>query len=511
MPPTDTYYYRTLPGRLGRFIDFVQTRPPEEARPLLPTLLKLINTASEQPDCRPLAAELVTALHPWPKRWGNWEEWLATCRLAANILGQQGQHSAQGWLLADVVEMLFDLGRYDDALVVWAQLLVVANGAMARSLCRAGHTASTKLILSGRGDEGTAIYEQQVDWLAEWQPHLPEDDFCYAHALVVLQQTLVMRRQGKQQEAIAMIDALRAELAAWPETPPDLWRDLYHHQGGVLTSTADYAGSVAAMEQAITYAVQMADLYYEAALYTDKAIPLWAAGYLDQVETAVRHSLHLYEKLKANWRLVHSIDLLLDVLVMRPALDEALLWLPRQMELTRQLNDEATLSNAHTLRGLVFMQQGKYDLAVADLKISEASCLQRKNLRWLGWIETNLSWCYEALGERETAVTYAQRSYQHSQEANAVNVELIALRCLARFQPAPEKRATLEQAIRLAQQIHSPFNEAACLFDLLPATADPSEQQTLWQQAATLLQNCGVMGWLDGRSPQNPPCLPLIA
>jgi chromosome condensin MukBEF ATPase and DNA-binding subunit MukB len=133
------------------------------------------------------------------------------------------------------------------------------------------------------------------------------------------------------------------------------------------------------------------------------------------------------------------------------------------------------------------------------------------------WAEVNLSWCYDALGDRATAVALAHHALQLSRDVKAENVELLALRCLARFQPGAEKAVTLQQAVRLAQKIQSPFNEAACLFDLVAVVADTAVRETYWQQAVTLLERCGVMGWVDGeaaaasgRTAQNPPSLPLI-
>lgn len=506
------YYYRSLPGRMARFVEFVQTRPPEEARPLLPTILNLLKTAGEQPDCQPLAAELVMALHPWPKLWGNWEEWLAACHLAADILGRQEQWLAHGWLLADVVEMLFELSRYAEALSVWEQLVAAAadRPELARPLCRAGHTAVHKLISLGRGLEGEAIYERQVAWLAQWQPWLAADDYLYAHALIILQETFVMRRRGIQDQALPLIEALRPRLAAWADAPLDLWRDFYFHYSGVLYSMAIYPESVAVMEQAIACAVRMGDEFGEATLYADKANPLWAAGEFDQAETAVRRSIYLCEKLRANWRLVRSISIFLDVLIVRGALDETMLWLRWQMELTQQLQDEAMLSDAYMVRALVHVQRRQYELALADLQTGAASYRRRGSQRWLVWAEVNLSWCYAWLGDEDTAVSLAHHALQLSRDVKAENVELLALRCLARFQTGAEQQATLEQAVRLAQKINSLFNEAACLFDLVAVVGGTAVQEIYWQQAVALLERCGVTAWLEGHAPQAPPCLPLI-
>ncbi|GIK56020.1 MAG: tetratricopeptide repeat protein [Chloroflexi bacterium] len=515
-----TYRQRRLPEQLRRLMAFVQDcqSESERARPHFHTIHNQLRVAQDIPDCHSVLAELVLALHPWPKWWGYWEEWLAVCQQVADILAQLGQTQAQGWLLADVVEMLFELSRYEDALVVLEQIFTAADNQpeMARPLCRAGHTAVHKLISLGRGPQGEAIYERQMAWLARWQPLLPADDYLYAHALIILQETFVMRRRGIQDQALPLLEALRPRLAAWVEAPLDLWRDFHFHHSGVLYSMAVYPESVAVMEQAIACAAQMGDEYGEATLYADKANPLWAVGEFDQAETAVRRSIYLCEKLRANWRLVRSISIFLDVLIARGALDEAMLWLARQMELTQQLQDEAMLSDAYMVRALVYMQRGHYDLALADLQVCAASYRRRGSHRWLVWAQVNMSWCYSWLGdgppgtEGATGISLAQHSLQLSRDVKAENVELLALRCVARFQTGPEKQATLEQAVLLAQKINSLFNEAACLFDLVGVVGDTAVQQIYWQRAVALLGRCGVTAWLEGHTRKTPPCLPLI-
>ncbi len=508
------YRQRRLPEQLRRLVQFAhECQPePERARPHFQTILKHLRAAQDVPTCRPLLAELVLALHPWPKRWGYWDEWLAACQTAADSLGQLGQAQAQGWLLADVVEMLFELSRYEEATAVWQQFIAAAHDRpeMARPLCRAGHTAVHKLISLGRGTEGEAIYERQIEWLARWQPQLPADDYLYAQTLIILQETFVMRRRGIQDQALPLLEALRPCLEAWADAPLDLWRDFHFHYSGVLYSMAIYPESVAIMEQAIACAAHMGDEYGEATLYVDKAYPLWATGEFDQAETAVRRSIHLCEKLRANWRLIRSINVYLDVLIVRRALDETMLWLARQLELTQQLQDEAMQSDAYLLRALVYMQRGQYDLALADLQTCAASYRRRGSHRWLVWAEVNLSWCHSWLGDQVTAVALAHHALHLSRDVKAENMELLALRCLARFQTGAEKQATLAQAVRLAQKINSLFNEAACLFDLVTVVGDTAVRENYWQQAVALLERCGVTGWVDGRTPQTPPCLPLI-
>lgn len=506
-------YENQLIGHLQRVIAFVQANQtqPEAIRPHFHSLVTLLERARTRPFLHPLAADLLIALRPLPQLWGYWDDWLIVCRYAVDLLAALPADEAWGWFQADRVAMLFELGQYDAALTVLADLFAAPNWtAVAPALFRAGHTAATKLILIGRGPEGKALYERQVAWLDDLRPHLPTDAYRYADTLVTLQKTLVMRREGQAPDAIPLVEQMVARLDDWPNAPLDIRRDVYHHLGGVLAYNGDYPSSVAAMRQAITCTVTMQDEYYEAALYGDLAISLWQLSRFDEIEAAVRRSAILAEKLRANWRLVRSVNILLEVFVMRRELDEALAWLPRQIDLTRQLNDDTSLLNAYMIRGTIYLLRERPGDALPDLLAAQVGYGQINAWRFMAWAEAALGWCYEALGERETAVATAQRSRQYSQQANVVVMDVLTLRGLARLQSGAEKRATLQHALRLARDHQMRWFTAACLFDLLPVADMPTERDAFWQEAVAIVQEVGLAVWLDGRLPDSPPVIPLF-
>jgi hypothetical protein len=73
-----------------------------------------------------------------------------------------------------------------------------------------------------------------------------------------------------------------------------------------------------------------------------------------------------------------------------------------------------------------------------------------------------------------------------------------------------EKRATLQHALRRTRDHQMRWFTAACLFDLLPVTDTPAERDAFWEEAVAIVQDVGLDVWLDGRSPDSPPVIPLF-
>ncbi|MCZ7668070.1 MAG: hypothetical protein M5U34_13190 [Chloroflexi bacterium] len=132
---------------------------------------------------------------------------------------------------------------------------------IAQPLLRAGHRVSTRLLLAGKTEEGVAAYEKQLRWFNAIQAHLSPEDRWVAHVYLILQETLIMRRQNRQPEAVVAIEAVIAQLAAQPYVALELRREIHHHHGGIRLSSDEFTRSVAAMDLAIQCAVDMDDAY----------------------------------------------------------------------------------------------------------------------------------------------------------------------------------------------------------------------------------------------------------
>ncbi len=78
------------------------------------------------------------------------------------------------------------------------------------------------------------------------------------------------------------------------------------------------------------------------------------------------------------------------------------------------------------------------------------------------------------------------------------------------MRPRPENEALLRQALSLARDLQRRLDEAACLLSLSALVEDDTERNALWQAGADILTQCGAAAWLTGRTPQNPPFIPMI-
>ncbi|MBE2221160.1 MAG: tetratricopeptide repeat protein, partial [Anaerolineae bacterium] len=491
-----SWYEQQLSGRFKWAVHFIQANEPDEIRPHFHSLLTLLERAWQRPFLHPLAADLIVALQPLPYLWGNWEEWLHISRQSIPLFKELNRSVDAADILAGLVDMLFELGQYDEACRVFEEIWQLpVTGRVIRPLLRAGHRVSTRLILAGKMAEGEAYYEKQRVLLAESQPPLARWDRFYASMYLILQETLILRRHGQQDEAAVKIESVIEQVEAWAEAPLDLRREMYHHHSGIRLATGDYQLSAATMDAAIHCAIQMHDPFAEASLLHDKCYPLWALGRYAQVETAVRHSIHLFETLNADSRLLSALGTLIDVFTIRGSLDEALVWGIRHIELAQQLDDELEKNAAKTVYGIVYLNLGEPEQAVRHLEESLLFYQDRNLLRWLSLAESNLAHCWADLGDVALGYDYARRALAHAQEMKAVGFEMMAWRSMARFQTCQEKRDSLQHCRVLAQKYQVPYAEADSLLLLVPCGSDEAEKLLFWQQAVSLLQEMGLENW----------------
>ncbi len=103
------------------------------------------------------------------------------------------------------------------------------------------------------------------------------------------------------------------------------------------------------------------------------------------------------------------------------------------------------------------------------------------------------------IGEEEQAAM--QQSFPH--------LHVVTARCLALFLRPPEQERLLREALALAREHNRPMDEAGCLFSLSAIVPDARERAELYRQATELLEQMEATGWLAGKSPADPPLLPM--
>jgi len=76
--------------------------------------------------------------------------------------------------------------------------------------------------------------------------------------------------------------------------------------------------------------------------------------------------------------------------------------------------------------------------------------------------------------------------------------------------PPAERRELLTEMWAAARATGRPMDEAGCLFALAAIDADPAERAAHYRAGVELVQQMGATAWLVGRSPANPPWLPMM-
>ncbi|MEZ4518528.1 MAG: hypothetical protein R3C44_17475 [Chloroflexota bacterium] len=113
------------------------------------------------------------------------------------------------------------------------------------------------------------------------------------------------------------------------------------------------------------------------------------------------------------------------------------------------------------------------------------------------------------VGEGERAAQLAQENYEAAWQEDFPHLHVVTARCLALFLPSAEQEALLQEALILARNYKRPMDEAGCLFSLAAITEDGAERNDLYRQAVALVKQMGCLAWLEGRSVNDPPLLPM--
>jgi hypothetical protein len=152
---------------------------------------------------------------------------------------------------------------------------------------------------------------------------------------------------------------------------------------------------------------------------------------------------------------------------------------------------------------------GRYEEALEDIEFSLN--LYREQGRLEGTIVTtiDLVMYLRGIGEHERAAELARENYEAAWNEDFPHLHIVTARCLALFQSPAEQEALLRRALALAREHERPMDEAGCLFSLAAIAANGKDRADYYQEAVRLLERMGATGWLDGKSPDDPPLLPM--
>jgi tetratricopeptide (TPR) repeat protein len=507
-----TYYQQQTPRQLNKAIAYVRQygHRPSRLADHWGSFLRLLQQARSQPQLQLLALELISLLHPWPIRWGYWHAWEQEIRFAIDVANRLKKPQTEALFLAHLAGQIWTGGDLAEAVATAQAAIQLARQHQAIiPLGLAGSTIITIQQGQAKADEARALWQALSQETATW-PAADEPTRLAGQAPLQLAGIGLLRREGRTGKAIALADDLIEQLSASADGDKTWLAEAYNVRAINYWAQADYAPAVADYAPAIALYVALGDEFSEATMRSNLGLVYWSMCDYDRAETSMRRCLILAEKLNARMRITSEIGNLAVVYMARGEHQQALTYLKRQEELAQAMGDKREMDRARGNRSWVQVHRGHFVEAVASIHEMHA-VFEEKGLAEVAIAyQVVLSWCYEGLGQRAKAQEYAQAAYARAQQWPGPVVKLFALRQMARFSPYPENVNQLQSALALARSRGRRLDEAGCLLALAELAPTPAEQEALWQAGTAVLQEIGATGWLDGRSPEQPPQLPFL-
>ena len=504
------FYAGRLPEQLRAAAARIDATPPEALQSHFDTFLSLLNATGGRAELAPLWLALVARLHPLPVRWGQWAAWLAILRQAALKAKALNQPARQAEYLAYEADLLLNVGRLAPALDTARQALALGrrNGA-AWPLAVAGNAASATLRSLARYDEAQAIIDEIRADLARMERPRPAARAAMAIALLDLEEMDLLRYFKRLDDALALGESLIARLAAVEGVDPHDLAMVYLRRATIVWVSGRY--------QAAAEDLRRSAKLYRAAGNSLQAV--FAGGNLGVVyysmsryveaEALMLAAIRAAEETNARYRLVSDLGDLSVVYIALGRMDLAYDYTDRMVRLAGELGNTAELSRGRGNRGYALLGLGRYEEALPDIEFSLDLYRQQGRIEGILVTTIDLIIYLRGIGDEEQAARVAEENYAAARRESYPHLHIVTARCLALFPPAERQRTLLEEALALAREHERPLDEAGCLFSLAGLAEDATARNALYGEGVRLLQQMGATGWLAGKSPANPPLLPM--
>lgn len=503
------FYGDRLTAQLRQATDLAARAATRPLRPHYESLLSLLNAAGGA-EHAPAWLGLVDRLHPHPLRWGQWATWLAILRQAAARATALAQPDRQAEYLAYTADLLLNTGEFDAALAGAQQAIELARqSAAAWPLAVAAGAASATLRSQARFGEAQALIDEARAELARMAPPQPAARAATARALLELEQLDLHRHFNRPAEALALGEALIDDLSAVPGVDPHDLATAYLRRATITWAFDQYEAAAEDLRRAARLYRQAGDELQATFAEGNLGVVYLSLCRYGEAETLKLAAIRAAEEVNARHILVSELGDLGVAYIGLGRMDRALDYSGRMVALAAELGNAAELSRGRGNRGYALLRLGRYAEALADIEFSLD--LYRRQGRLEGVIVTtvDLVLYWRGVGEVERAADLARQNYEAALEAGFTKLQIVTARCLALFLPPAEQRPLLEQTLALARQHHRLMDEAGCLFGMAALATDAQERDDYYQAADSRLQQMGATRWLEGKSPADPPLLPM--
>ncbi len=509
-----TAYYETqLQRQLTWAIHYVQSgeHPPAEIIRHLNSFMTLLHQARRYPAMHARALALISALHPWPAKWGYRDIWQAEMGFAIQIAQQLAKFDLQAKFQSYLANLLFQIGNYQQAMDAAKQAAAIARQYNAlealMSACETTIDAYRALGLLEQAEEELRELEATAQEI-ETQADIPT----WKKAEITAKTLWIKAPSSSEKEHTArVLTAMHHAIVALEAAQHDdlsTRANLYNLSGIVHWRRDEYTESIQSLQKAYALYTQDGDIFAQASLLGNLGTVYWSMGEFTEAEKVLRQCVNVTEELNTHWRLLKAIRMLAVVYLARGQLHQALHYNDRHLDLAMELGEHREAAGAIAIRGHIKFHLGDYEAARDDLETDLAMDGNATHID-IGNAYVNLSRCYAALGQREHALELLRKAEELAELNNSTRLHIVVLRCLANYQTPAESCLTLQQALELAQKHGRPFDQAACLLVLAHRTDNTSEKNALWEQGVDLLKQMGAEIWLQGHSIEHPPQLPM--
>jgi tetratricopeptide (TPR) repeat protein len=232
-------------------------------------------------------------------------------------------------------------------------------------------------------------------------------------------------------------------------------------------------------------------------------------GALDLAEKTLLESIQFYRETGSEQLLTYDIANLGLVYFARGDLESALRLTEEHIALAEKINFIHEYHRGRRNLGTILYYFGEYERSIAETNASHAYYETRGSRDAYELDNLWLALCHYALGESQQAQRMAEETLARARTLQSRVLEQLTLRCLAQFLPPAARAAPLLRSLELARDMDRKLEEAAVRLALAGAySAEPRWQE--WQSGAAILAATGAEQWLAGRSPEDPPFLPLL-
>lgn len=511
---TDTYEQQ-LRQNISKSIRFILEyhRQPDRLHPHLHSFWEQLTQTRFRPSLHSLALDMIVALHPWPTRWGYWDEWEPQIRFAMRVAAAQNDFTRQAQLGGYLASILFHTGRTAETRQVIGQAITLARaGHSPVILAELSNVLIPLLIGQGQIEEAERWLESfQEDTTALIARHHPSPREQELTAIWLdMQRFSLLRRAGRADEAWAATDRMIRRLEALSDPPLFLLAESYNARGISAYLRADYTAAITDMNQAQALFAQEGDSYSVASVTGNLGHLYWSMGDLDRAQEAALECARVTEKLGAQWRLMMSLLQLMAVCLVKKQFEQALKHCQRRLDMEVRLNYPAYIPGDRLNRAAIWLYLDQDELAAQELQVLWGDEAVQTSPELRGRCAVLRAFYATRVGQPDTARQMAQHALEAAGQLTMPALRLCALRCLALVEPPEQAVSLLRQALEQARESNRRIEQAACLLSLAGLAGDEAEQSALWEQGSRLLVKMGAAAWLEECSPHNPPFLPLL-